>query len=201
MFPAYKTEDLTPAKPKISNEFLQNNSYDSIPVTSSIVAQQISSNSDSESPEEVNSLVHKKSLPDPPETESYYIDRERNKTYLKLDFLCNRAVPFYRIRKNYKNFAQSNRNGSKVSFRRYFKTKRVKKLNKDHERLIDEKVTSDEEMRLYLVKNPQDVDKWMEYIEYKVLINSYVAFHRFVINLTTITYLFLFILGINVNCT
>lgn len=94
----------------------------------------------------------------------FYVDRERKREYLKLDFLPVRAVPFYKVTKNFKRFAQSH----KRSFRRYFKVKRIKRLTQDPTRLIDEKVSKDEEMRIFLIKNPQDVEKWIEYIAYKV---------------------------------
>lgn len=173
MFPAYKSQDSTNIEPPTSKEFLQNPSYDTIPVTSSTIAHQIESSSESESSDgeikTVNDAAkYKKKSPTPPAVEQFYIDRERNKTYLKLDFLCNRAVPFYKVRRNFKRFAQSNKNGSASTFRRYFKTKRVKKLCQDPARQIDEKASKDEEMRIHLIKNWQDVDKWTEYIEYKV---------------------------------
>lgn len=178
MFPAYKTQDLSNVELQTSRDFLQNPSYDTIPVTSSTIAQQITSSSESESSngeykhvsESVDLTTFKKKPPTPPATESFYIDRERNKTYLKLDFLSNRAVPFYTIRKDLKRFTRSNKGGS--TFRRYFKAKKVKKLSKemakDPERLIDDKASKDEEMRIFLIKNSQDVEKWIEYIAYKV---------------------------------
>ena len=179
MFPAYKIQESTNVEPQTSKEFLQNPSYDSIPVTSSTVAQQITSSSESESSDGVIEIVteskylqkYKKKSPTPPTVEHFYIDRERNKTYLKLDFLCNRAVPFYKVRKDLKRFTQSKNNrsgGSGLAFRRYFKAKRIKKLNKEPAKLIDEKISEDEERRIYLIKNSQDVDKWIEYIKYKV---------------------------------
>lgn len=166
MFPAYKTQDSSAVDPQSCEEFLQNPSYDAIPVTSSTIAQQISSSSSSDSDGELkeDKFVQKYKKPTtPPPVELFYIDRERKREYLKLDYLPNRAIPFYKITRNFKRFAQSNKR-----FRRYFKVKRIKKLTQDPARLIDEKVSKDEEMRIFLIKNPQDVEKWLEYINYKV---------------------------------
>lgn len=168
MFPAYSklSVESTSAEPTTSTDFLHNPSYDTIPVSSSTIGQLISSSSDSSDCELLTGgkSYDFKEPPALPKVEIYYIDRERKKEYLKLDFLPNRAVPFYKVTRKFKRFAQSN----KRSFRRYFKVKRIKKLNEPQERLIDEKVTKDEELRIYLVQNSSDVDKWIEYIAYKV---------------------------------
>lgn len=168
MFPAYSkiSQESKDETSQVSKEFLQNPSYDTIPVTSSTVAQPISSSSESESEGEiyakaVQNYVRQET---PPKVELFYIDKDRKKDYLKLDTLPNRAVPFYRVPRYFKRFAQSNRG----VFKRYFKVKRLKKLTHDPKRLIDEKASKDEELRLYLVRNSSDVDKWLEYIEYAV---------------------------------
>lgn len=172
MFPAYKndsTVETSATEPLTSKEFLQNPSYDTIPVTSSTVAQLISSDSDSSDSEgeikddSKNVQVYKKKSPSPPKVEYFYVDTDRKKEYLKLNFLPNRAVPFYKITRNFKRFAQSKR-----TFRRYFKVKRIKKMLQDPVRMLDEKVEKDEELRIFLIKNSEEVDKWIEYIEYKV---------------------------------
>lgn len=170
MFPAYKAQDLTSCDAQTSKEFLQNPSYDTIPVSSATLAQDISSSdfsSDGEIVDDARNLQVYKKPPSPPKIEIFYIDRERKKEYLKLDVLPIRAVPFYRVSRYFKRFAHTNRK----PFRRYFKVKRVKKLAQDTERKLDDKQTKDEELRIYLIKNSQEVDKWIEYIEYKVSFN------------------------------
>lgn len=170
MFPAYSklSGDSAYVEASTSKEFLQNPSYDTIPVSSSTIGQLITSSSDSSDNEQYLKEVEevKERPPSPQKVENFYIDRERKKDYLKLDFLPHRAVPFYKITRNFKRFAQSNRR----KFRRYFKVKRIKLLNEDPAQLIDEKASKDEELRLYLIKNSQDVGKWIEYIAYKVRI-------------------------------
>lgn len=168
MFPAYKSQDSELLEPHTSKEFLQNPSYDTIPVSSSTIAQEIPSSSDSSDSDgeiEAESIQVYKQPPMIPKIEIFYIDCERKKEYLKLDFLPKRAVPFYKVTRNFKRFATTN----KKTFRRYFKVKRIKKLTQDSvTRLLDEKPSKDEELRIYLIKNSQEVDKWIEYIEFKV---------------------------------
>lgn len=172
MFPAYVkfSDNSTTVEPQTSKEFLQNPSYDSIPVSSATVSQQISSSSESSSDGEIgeSKTFENYERPDtPPKIDIFYLDSDRKKEYLKLDTLPNRATPFYKISRPYKRFAKSN---NKSSFRRYFKVKRLKKEGqcKDPKRLLDEKESRDEEMRIYLIKNTQDVEKWIDYIKYKV---------------------------------
>lgn len=168
MFPAYKAsvEDAVIVEP--SKEFLQNPSYDTIPVTSSTIAQEISSESEISSEGEIEYeskqlQEYRKKSPSPPKVEHFYEDLDRKKEYLKLDCLPYRAIPSYKVTRNFKRFAYQ-----KKTFRRYFKVKRIKKLLQDPVRLLDEKVEKDEELRIFLIKNPQEVEKWIEYIEYKV---------------------------------
>lgn len=170
MFPAYLkfSEEPPVLKAHTSKEFLQNPSYDSIPVSASTLLEQISSSSDSSSDEnnETKALEDYKKSETPPKADTFYEDIERKKEYLKLDTLPLRAVPFYRISRHNKHFMRAD----KRIFRRYFKVKRLKKEGRctDSKRMLDEKSTKDEEMRIYLIKNTQDVCKWIEYINYKV---------------------------------
>ena len=163
MFPAYKNEVKKGEHLEIDKEFLQNPSYDTIPVSASTIAQEISSDSES-SENEVQEVVMKefKKSPSPQKVEYFYEDRERKKEYLKLNKLPRRAVPFYKVTRLYKRF------GARKPFRRYFKSKRIKKLLKSTGRLLDEKVEKDEALRIHLIKNSQEVDKWIEYIANKV---------------------------------
>ena len=172
MFPAYKLNsgDSSTVEPEISTEFLHNPSYDTIPVSSTSISVQISSSSDSSSDGKIQETKRFKAIcnrpPSPLVVEDFYEDRERKKEYLKLDFLPNRAVPFYKVSSNFKRFTQ----GKKTTFRRYFKVKRIKKLMATPVRALDEKSEKDEELRIYLIKNSQEVDKWIEYINFKVRI-------------------------------
>lgn len=175
MFPAYVkfSQDSIEVEPKTSKEFLQNPSYDSIPVSSATIPQEISSDSESSSSAETKNKTYEfleydrkddKKPPTPPRnTEVFFVDRKRQKDYLKMSFLPNRAIPFYKISRSLKHFGQPKR-----KFRRYFKVKRIKKLLNEPKKLLDEKVSHDEEMRIYLIKNSHDVEKWIEFIKQKV---------------------------------
>ena len=166
MFPAYKNNSNTPEN--VDDLFLSNPSYDTIPIiTSSALIQEISDSS-SESDDELMEIVSKETkIPDKViesiKSTIFFIDSDRKKEYLKLDSLPFRAIPYYN--RTFKVFRVKTK-----KFKRYYKnTKKLNKL-KESKSSIEEQKQLDEELRLYLVKNPQDVDKWIEYIEYKVFI-------------------------------
>jgi hypothetical protein len=161
MFAAYKIADESSTNVEPTEQFLQNPSYNSIPVSSSTICQ-ISSDSSIESDGEDE--VPRRRSPSPKKVEYFYEDRQRKKEYLKLTELPHRAVPSYKIARNFKRFAPN----KKKVFRRYFNVKRIKKLALDLVPLLDEKEEKDEAMRIHLIKNSQEIDKWIEYIDYKV---------------------------------
>lgn len=170
MFPAYKNNSNTPEN--VDDLFLSNPSYDKIPIiTSSALIQEISDSS-SESDEEIVEIVSKETkIPDKViesiKNTTFFIDSDRKKEYLKLDSLPFRAIPYYN--RTFKVFRVKTK-----KFKRYYKNS--KKLNKlkESKSSIEEQKQLDDELRIYLVKKPQDVDKWIEYIEFKVIftINS-----------------------------
>lgn len=166
MFPAYKNSSNTPEN--VDDLFLSNPSYDTIPIiTSSALIQEISDSS-SESDGEIVEIVSKETkIPDKViesiKNTIFFIDPDRRKEYLKLDSLPFRAIPYYN--RTFKVFRVKTK-----KFKRYYKnTKKLNKL-KESKSSIEEQKQLDDELRIYLVKNPQDVDKWIEYIEYKVFI-------------------------------
>lgn len=173
MFPAYVqfSKDTTAdVQSQTSKEFLQNPSYSTVPVSSSTVPVQIRSDSDfsSESDDGFKSKTLEKRFdkpPSPPKVEVFFVDRDRKKEYLKLSVLPFRAVPFYRVSRHLRHFSTPYKH---QSFRRYYKAKRIKKLTKEPKKLLDDNVSQDEEMRIYLIKNSQEVDKWIEFIQHKV---------------------------------
>lgn len=175
MFPAYVqfSKDTAEVQPQTSKEFLQNPSYSTVPVSSSTVAVQISS--DSEFSSDSDDRLKSRTLEKPfkkspsPKVEFFYVDRERKKEYLKLNSLPLRAIPFYRVSRHLRNFSTPYKH---QSFRRYYKAKRIKKLTQEPKKLLDDNVSQDEEMRIYLIKNSQEVDKWIEFIQHKVKLHS-----------------------------
>jgi hypothetical protein len=166
MFAAYKIAEDNPTNVEPTGEFLQNSSYNSIPVSSSTICQ-ISSDSESVSKQSDQSDGEEEEVrrrsPSPKKVEYFYVDRDRKKEYLKLNELPHRAVPLYKISRNFK------RSSKKRVFRRYFNVKRIKKLaSVNPVPLMDETIEKDETMRIHLIKNPSEIDKWIEYINYKV---------------------------------
>jgi hypothetical protein len=87
MFPAYSkiSSDSVNVEAQTSKEFLQNPSYDTIPVTSSTIGQLITSSSDSSDSEQYLKAVEEYTRPpSPKKVEHFYIDCERKKDYLKV---------------------------------------------------------------------------------------------------------------------
>ncbi|CAO1388252.1 unnamed protein product [Diamesa serratosioi] len=163
MFPAYKNSSIIPEN--VENLFLSNLSYDKIPIiTNSTLIQQISDSS-SESDEEIVEIVSKETkIPDKViesiKNTTFFIDSDRRKEYLKLESLPFRAIPYYN--RTFKVYRVKTK-----KFKRYYKnTKKLSKLT-ESKSSIEEQKQLDDELRIYLVKNPQDVEKWIEYIEYK----------------------------------
>lgn len=175
MFPAYRNGEGTSQaididKPEQENQnFLENQSYTSIPVDQKLV-EDSSSSSDSENDKndgkvERLMLKERSSSPIEPPRMYFFEDRQRRKEYLQMESLPFRAVPmFNRLRK--RKIGSDSRHNQK--FKRYFKSNKIKKLLLDTGRLLDSKETDEEEMRIFLTKNPHEVDKWIEYIQYQV---------------------------------
>lgn len=172
MFKAYsltkpESEDVVEIK---ETEFLQNSSYistSSNPIVN-ISSGELTSSSSSESEESSsNNLkaleIYKRIKPSPSvKKEVYYVDKNACKEYLKMDSLPHRVLPKYRV--TYRFRLMSGFYPKK--FRRYFKSKKEKKSKK---RKHDEmELNIDEEMRLYLAANQNDIDKWIEFIKLKV---------------------------------
>ena len=119
MFPAYlklSLEDVSDVAEETSKQFLQNPSYDAIPVSSATIAESISSDSESSSEAESRAMIEYSKQPSPPKEDFFYVDRERKKEYLKLDFIPIRARPIYTISKR-NNFSKSHNKVSKNSTR------------------------------------------------------------------------------------
>lgn len=171
MFAAYRTEDgiSQPADQPTNPIFLENQSYTSIPVDQRAVdGSSSSSDSDSENEQKSNPpmLRDRPEATIEPPTIHFYEDRERRKEYLKMESLPARAVPMHNRLKRRINLSGSF-HGKK--FKRYFKSKKIKALLKDGtERMLDSEKNNEEEMRLFLTRNPHEVDKWIEFINYKV---------------------------------
>lgn len=173
MFPAYvqfSKDTKADVQPQTSKEFLQNNSYSTIPVAPVTISSDsdFSSDTDHEIRTKAMRKLPKKS-PTPPKVEIFFVDRDRKKEYLKLSVLPYRAVPFYRVSRYFRNFSTPYKYRS---FRRYFKVKRIKKLTQEPKKLLDDNVSQDEEMRIYLIKNSHEVDKWIEFIQHKVRLST-----------------------------
>lgn len=170
MFAAYRADDGSsqPVDTPENPIFLENQSYTSIPIDQRAVDGS-SSSSDSDSGNEQQKypmLRDRPEAPIEPPTMYFYEDRERKKEYLKMESLPARAVAMHNRLKRRIHLSGSH-HGKK--FKRYFKSKRIRALLKDGtERMLDSEKNNEEEMRLFLTRNPHEVDKWIEYIDYKV---------------------------------
>jgi hypothetical protein len=175
MFAAYKnenSEETSEIAKEVSSEFLQNPSFATletavVPSTSHL--EEISSSSseseseDSENDNEKKVIIYKKL---PPEKVEYYVDVEPRKEYLKLESLPARCLPRYRLSHRFRLYTPTyNKNTTK--FRRYFRIKKKSKKKADKAEKLD-KDTTEKDLNLYLIKNPNDIDKWLEYIQYRV---------------------------------
>ncbi|CRK89603.1 CLUMA_CG003270, isoform A [Clunio marinus] len=172
MFPAYK-DQVTSRVKSINSNFLENQSFEKITFTPTIDVDLISSSSKSSVESDIDDNVHKIShvrehQGTVSETKYFYEDFERKKEYLKLNSLPSRAVPLYKVPKYVKRFVQFNYTGKN---NRYFKDKRIRKLNREKKDKLNAVSEKDEEMRIHLIKNSQEVNKWIEYIEYKDIIS------------------------------
>jgi hypothetical protein len=172
MFAAYKLSENEVA-PTESGEFLQNQSYESssLPPSASTVdcVQNISSDetfSSSSSEDEAGDnskavqIYHK---PPPTKLEVFYEDREPRREYLKMDSMPKRALPYYHTSR-YRLTPGFRRTAKK--FKRYFNQKKDKK----HKKGVAMEIETDksEELRLHLIRNQNDIDKWKEFIDLKV---------------------------------
>lgn len=170
MFAAYKIANSTESNEvsEVDGGFLQNQCFETSLVRSTSQFQEISSSSLSES-ESNDSDDEKKAViiyrkPPSPKTQVYYVDNQARKEYLKMDSLPIRCLPRYRLSHRFTLFArQHNLNSTK--FRRYFKVKSKKNTMQGEKMDTSE---AGEELRVFLSKNPNDIDKWFQYIEYQV---------------------------------
>lgn len=167
MFAAYKDKD----EPKTSTDdgnFLENPSFTSVPIVSG--SMEISSSSDDDSEEEDKNTkvlaIKERSSPPRPVKITIYEDRQRSKEYLKMDSLPSRCVPWYE--KSKFSFSSDRQGIGKKKFRRYFNVKRIKKLMTNPVRMLDDSTDKEDDMRVYLLRNSHEIEKWIEYIQYKV---------------------------------
>lgn len=160
MFAAYKDQTDQQKLPE-STEFLANPSFEDnskalVKVSSSDSSDFSSDQSDDEKPKAIEYYKTKPQIAAKPEL--YYIDKTPRSEYLKMDSLPIRGR--YRV---YSMKLLSASFYSRKKFRRYFKDKKSKKRKKE-----EPENDKSEEMRIYLSKNQNDVDSWIEYINYKV---------------------------------
>lgn len=179
MFAAYSKESENKEIVNVErSDFLQNPSFESSLAPSTSQLEEISSDSSVESIESESDeiddkkavvLYNKKSVvlykkPPSPKTQVFYFDNEPTKEYLKMDTIPARCLPKYRLSYRFSLFKKKfNPNSSK--FKRYFKTKKRKKGNEGEEMDVSK---AEEELRVYLSKNPNDIEKWLEFINYQV---------------------------------
>lgn len=178
MFAAYKNENSEESKgitKEVPTEFLQNPSFPSlenavVPSTSNFeeITSSESSESESEKSEDDKKVVVPYKKLQPPKVELYYIDIEPRKEYLKLESMPARCLPRYRLSYRFKLYTPTY-DFSSSKFQRYFKIKKKKKKADKAEKL--DKDAIEKELNLYLIQNPNDIDKWLEYIQYRVSSN------------------------------
>jgi hypothetical protein len=171
MFAAYKSVDssLNEVTEVPNNEFLSNSSFNVVPLNS--ITEQISSDSDDYSEDESNSknlqqAVQIYNRKEPRKEQCFYIDKEARKEYLKMECLPIRALPFYKISRRKKLFQHAYGKGA-GKFKRYFnaaKSSRKIKMGKK----VEEEESIDDELRLHLSRNPNDIEKWIEFINKQV---------------------------------
>lgn len=173
MFAAYKSENIEENKEiskEVNTEFLENASFPSLEnavVPSTSYFEEISSSSseesESSSEDEKKSVVVYRKLP--PSKVEYYVDVEPRMEYLKLESMPARCLPKYRLSYRFKLYTPTY-NFNSTKFKRYFKIKKKKKKAEKAEKL--DKDTVEKELNFYLIQNPNDIDKWLEYIQYRV---------------------------------
>lgn len=159
MFAAYRT-DTDDAKEPEKPEFIPHTSFqDNSKALVKVISSNSSDSSDSED-EQPKAIQYYRTKPQSTKIELYYFDKDPRSEYLKLESLPKRVLPMYRI---LRRFAY---HGKKRKFRRYFKRK-----DKSAKKQLDEPENDEgQKMKLYLKQHPNDVEKWIEYINYKVCI-------------------------------
>ena len=158
MFAAYK-EAIDDSNETEKPEFIPHTSFqDNSKALVKVISSDSSKSSDDSEDEQPKAIQYYKSKPPSTKVEIYYIDKDSRIEYLKLDSLPKRVLPFYKILRRYAFY------GKKKKFKRYFKRK-----DKTSKKSLDDSEDDEgKQMQNYLNKNPNDVEKWIEYINYKV---------------------------------
>jgi len=159
MFAAYRNDEESQEKP----EFVPNPSFeDTSRALVRVISSDSSDSSDDSEDDQPKAIQYYRTKPQSTKVELYYFDKDPRIEYLKLESLPRRVLPMYRILRRY-NFMIY---GKRKKFKRYFKKK-----DKTSKKSLDEPENDEgQQMKVYLNKNPNDVEKWIEYINYKVSI-------------------------------
>ena len=183
MFPAYKESSPTPGtsgkykdyvKGRPNNklfflgniqaakrDWLQNETYDSIPVASSSI--QLFPQESIEDEPEATKETRIKEVKNPPVdqfSKLFYEHNKRAKEFLNMINLPRSALPKYH-RSRYSS-------PKKEPFIRYYKQlKKIKKLNRASERDQEELSVKEENFRQQLAKYPHDEEQWLKYYQFK----------------------------------
>lgn len=125
-------------------------------------------------------------IPHQEKTEDFYEDKCPNKGFLKVDTLCKPAVPIYKCdrhkmlgklashkvkkKKNYRYFLYSLDEGNS----------KVEKLKGESscEKQENEITSKTEEYNVALTENPNDVDMWIQYVNYQEVIHQFERAYR-----------------------
>lgn len=143
-----------------NQNWLENKTYDSIPVASSSKPlTQIKSIEDEPTPKRIKELPKKAPVEQP--SKYFYEDNKRAKQFLTIFSLPRNVIPKYH--KDRKYF----RPKSKPFIRYYKQLKKIKKLNRTSEKECDELNSKEENYREQLAKYPHDEEKWLEYYKFK----------------------------------
>ena len=158
MFAAYRNE-ADDAKEPEKPEFIPHTSFqDNSKALVRVISSESSESSNDSEDDQPKAIQYYKTKPQITKVELFYLDKDQRIEYLKLDSLPKRVLPMYRILRRFAYY------GKRRKFRRYFKRKE-KASNKS----LDEPENDEgQKMKIYLNQNPNDVEKWIEYINYKV---------------------------------
>lgn len=158
MFAAYRA-DTDEAKEPEKSEFIPHTSFqDNSKALVKVISEDSSDSSNDSEDEQPKAIQYYRSKPQSTKVELYYFDKDPRSEYLKLESLPKRVLPLYRI------LRQFSYNGKQKKFKRYYKRK-----DKTSKKSLDEPENDEgQKMKLYLKQHPNDVEKWIEYINYKV---------------------------------
>ncbi|KAL7027572.1 hypothetical protein ACKWTF_005487 [Chironomus riparius] len=162
MFAAYR-KDADDAKDAETSEFIPHTSFqDNSKALVKVISSDSSESANDSDDNQPKAIQYYKTKPQSTKVELYYLDKDQRIEYLKLESLPKRVLPLYRIMRRFAYY------GKQRKFRRYFKKK-----EKTSKKSLDEPENDEgQQMKIYLNQNQNDIEKWIEYINYKHIIST-----------------------------